>query len=54
MLRHSFQLEKEAAALEQAVEQALADGLRTRDLAAPGERSISTIEMGNRIVEYLM
>jgi 3-isopropylmalate dehydrogenase len=53
MLRHSFQLEQEASALEQAVEQALTDGLRTRDLAAPDEQSVSTVEMGSRIVEYL-
>jgi 3-isopropylmalate dehydrogenase len=53
MLRHSFQLEREAAFIEQAVEQALAEGLRTLDIAAQGEQSISTIEMGNRIAGYL-
>jgi 3-isopropylmalate dehydrogenase len=53
MLRHSFQLEREAASVESAVEQALAAGHRTRDLAGQGEQSISTTEMGKRIVEYL-
>jgi 3-isopropylmalate dehydrogenase len=32
MLRHGFGLETEAAAIESAVDGALADGLRTRDL----------------------
>lgn len=53
MLRHSFQLEQEAASIESAVEQALAAGHRTPDLAGPDEPSISTTEMGRRIVEYL-
>ncbi|HKS40347.1 MAG TPA: 3-isopropylmalate dehydrogenase [Blastocatellia bacterium] len=53
MLRHSFQLEQEAASIESAVEQALSAGHRTPDLAKPDEQSISTTEMGKRIVEYL-
>ncbi|MGA9770207.1 MAG: 3-isopropylmalate dehydrogenase [Blastocatellia bacterium] len=53
MLRHSFQLEQEAAVIEAAVEQALAAGHRTPDLASVGEQSVSTTEMGRRIVEYL-
>ena len=53
MLRHSFQLEQEAASIERAVEQALAAGHRTPDLVKPDEQSISTTEMGKRIVEYL-
>ena len=53
MLRHSFQLEQEAASIESAVEQALSAGHLTPDLAKPDEQSISTTEMGKRIVEYL-
>jgi 3-isopropylmalate dehydrogenase len=53
MLRHSFQLEQEAVSIERAVEQTLRDGRRTRDLAGPAEQSITTTEMGNRVVEYL-
>jgi 3-isopropylmalate dehydrogenase len=53
MLRHSFQLEQEAASIESAVEQALSAGHRTPDLAVPDEPSISTTEMGKRIVGYL-
>ena len=36
MLRHGFGLETEAAAIESAVDGALADGLRTRDLGGTG------------------
>jgi 3-isopropylmalate dehydrogenase len=53
MLRHSFGLEREAAAVEGAVERALGDGLRTADLARPGERVLSTAEMGAAVVERL-
>lgn len=51
MLRHSFQLEQEAAAIEQAVSAVLSGGARTADLAGKTHRAISTIEMGNRVVE---
>ena len=49
MLRHSFELESEALAIEAAVEQALAGGLRTADLAAAGEKAVSTTEMGDAV-----
>ncbi len=51
-LRHSLNLEPEAAAVEAAVAQVLDDGLRTADIAAGGI-SISTIEMGNAVVAAL-
>jgi len=53
MLRYSFNLDTEAASIEAAVEQTLAAGHRTRDLAAAGEPSLSTTEMGQRIIERL-
>src|SRR5256714_2329899 len=53
MLRYSFDLDREAAAIEAAVERALAAGHRTRDLAAANQPSISTTDMGRRIVEQL-
>jgi 3-isopropylmalate dehydrogenase len=53
MLRHSFQLEQEAAVIEAAVEQALDAGHRTPDLARVDEQSISTTEMGRHIIENL-
>jgi 3-isopropylmalate dehydrogenase len=53
MLRYSFGENEAAAAIEHAVEATLASGARTADLARPGEASISTAEMGARIVERL-
>jgi 3-isopropylmalate dehydrogenase len=53
MLRHSFNLEKEAAAVENAVAEVLDSGARTADLARSGQKSISTIEMGSRVVQVL-
>ena len=51
MLRHSFQLEAEAACIETAVSTVLAQGARTADLAGKTHRAISTVEMGRRVVE---
>ena len=53
MLRHTFRLEKEAASVEAAVVSALEGGLRTRDLARAGEKSVKTEEAGRRIVELV-
>ncbi|MEW5872844.1 MAG: 3-isopropylmalate dehydrogenase [Chloroflexota bacterium] len=53
LLRHSLGLEAEARAVEQAVESCLADGMRTRDLAAPGAPYCSTAEMTGKIVACL-
>lgn len=44
-LRHSLNLEREAAVIEHAVDRVLEDGLRTPDIADGGE-SIGTTEMG--------
>jgi len=52
LLRYALKLEKEAAAVEKAIEAALTAGLRTADLAAGG-RSVSTTEMTDRIVAGL-
>ncbi len=49
MLRYSFSLEKEAVAIEDAVKGALADGVRTRDIAVEGERTVGTAECGREI-----
>jgi 3-isopropylmalate dehydrogenase len=51
LLRHSFQLEREAVSVERAVSAVLAQGARTADLAGKSHASISTTEMGNRVVE---
>ena len=46
MLRYSFGLMAEADAVENAVEAVLDAGHRTADIAAPGEKALSTSEMG--------
>jgi len=51
MLRHSFQLEQEARAIEHAVSTVLSAGARTADLAGKAHPAISTVEMGRRVVE---
>jgi 3-isopropylmalate dehydrogenase len=49
LLRHSFQLETEAVAIEVAVRDVLAAGHRTRDLAGKGQPSVGTEEMGKLV-----
>jgi 3-isopropylmalate dehydrogenase len=51
LLRHSFQLESEAACIESAVEQVLEAGHRTCDLARPEASSLSTTEMGAKVAD---
>jgi 3-isopropylmalate dehydrogenase len=53
MLRYSFDQEAEAALIEQAVENVLAKGGRTPDIAAPGRARISTAEMGDALLAEL-
>ncbi len=53
MLRHSFQLEDEAASIENAVKQVLAAGHRTRDLVEKGAASVSTQQMGDVVLQQL-
>lgn len=53
LLRHSLGLEREAQAVERAVDQALWDGCRTADLARAGERPLTTIEMTDEVIRRL-
>ncbi len=53
MLRHSFGLAAEADAVEAAVADVLARGVRTPDIAAPGAPSVSTSEMGDAVAAVL-
>jgi 3-isopropylmalate dehydrogenase len=53
LLRHSFNLEAEAASIENAVTRVLASGSRTRDLAKSGHPALNTEEMGRRLAETL-
>ena len=52
MLRYSFDLEKEAQAIEASVKKVLAAGARTADIAAGGEY-VSTTEMSDLILAQL-
>lgn len=52
LLRHSLNLEEEAAAIEAAVRSVLADGLRTADIAS-GAPSIGTQAMGEAVLAKL-
>src|SRR5581483_2636056 len=54
MLRYSFDLDAEAASIEDAVSGVLAQGARTADLAGKSHASLSTAEMGRRVVEAVM
>ena len=49
MMRYSLGLTEEAAAVERAVEQVLASGLRTPDVAGAGGRQVGTLEMGDAL-----
>ena len=53
MLRHSLGLAAEAAALESAVNAALAAGARTADLVAPGEHALSCAQAGDAVLSSL-
>ena len=49
MMRYSFHLADEAAAIESAVDAVLAEGWRTPDIAEPGAQAVGTKKMGELI-----
>jgi 3-isopropylmalate dehydrogenase len=53
LLRHSLEMPEAAEAVERAVERAVADGIRTRDIWEEGATLVGTSEMGNAVVERL-
>jgi 3-isopropylmalate dehydrogenase len=53
LLRHSLGLEAEAEDVEAAVAQALADGVRTADIAAAGVESVGSRAAGDAVIERL-
>jgi len=53
MFRHSFGRADVAARIEGAVRKVLAQGLRTRDIALPGERTVGTRAMGDGVLAAL-
>ena len=52
-LRYSLDLDKEAEALEKAVQSVLNDGLRTKDIMSEGKKEVSTSQMGAAIISKL-
>lgn len=53
LLRHSLGLQEEATALEQAIHQAIANGVRTADIAEKNAPVVSTTEMADAIIQRL-
>ena len=52
-LRYSLDLDKEASALEQAVQNVLDEGLRTKDILSKGMKEVSTYELGDAVISKL-
>jgi len=52
-LRYSLDLDKEADALEKAVQTVLDEGLRTKDILSKGMNEVSTSKMGDAIISKL-
>lgn len=53
LLRYSLRLEREASAIESAVDRVLAEGYRTGDIAQPGGETVSTGVMGELIARRI-
>ncbi len=53
MLRYSFDLDKEADAIDAAVKEVLKDGYRTGDIMSEGCERVGCRKMGDLIVERI-
>lgn len=53
MLRYSFDLDREADAIDEAVRQVLKDGFRTVDIMSDGCTQVNCAEMGDKIAERI-
>jgi len=53
MLKYSFALIKESEAVEEAVKKALAEGVRSKDIAKKGEKTYGTEKIGDIICKYI-
>jgi len=53
MFRYSFGYEKEANIIDNAIKNVLNNGFRTADIAKKGEATVSTDQMGNKIIEEI-
>jgi 3-isopropylmalate dehydrogenase len=53
MLRYSFDLDREADAIEAAVQKVLSEGYRTVDIMSEGCTQVSTTQMGDLVAERI-
>lgn len=53
LLENTFSMSKEARAIEKSIEKILDKGIRTADIAKPGEKTVSTSEVGDAICAEL-
>ena len=53
MLRYSFDLDREADAIERAVKQVLKEGYRTGDIMSEGCRKVGCSKMGDLLAEFI-
>jgi len=53
MLRYSFDYQKEADLIDNAIKDVLNQGYRTKDIAKEGEQTLSTTEIGDKILESI-
>ena len=53
MLKYSFGLNEASLSIENSIQNVLSEGFRTRDLKGSEETTLSTSDMGNKIVENL-
>jgi 3-isopropylmalate dehydrogenase len=53
MFRYSFGYEKEANIIDSAIKNVLNKGIRTADIAKRGEATVSTSQMGDKIIEEI-
>ena len=53
LLRHSLGLDDEAADVEAAIHHVISAGVRTADIAGPGDSPVTTTEMANAIIQQL-
>ena len=51
MFRYSFNMEEAAQIIEMAIGMVLNDGFRSQDLVAPGQKLLSTSEMGDMVIK---
>ena len=54
MLRFTFDLDREASAIERAINQVLKDGYRTIDIMSEGNKQVGTKEMGDLICKRIV